>query len=286
MCLQMIDTKKITTSLYDAAEIYTKDFYELKHREHLGISIIGEECSRKIWYGFRWCKLEDFSARMRRLFARGHSEEDKFIKLLFGIGFKIFQHDPKTGKQYKLSGCNGHYGGSGDSVGIIPEFPDELILLEFKTHNKKSFAKFGENKEISVKIAHPKHFAQMSGYGRGFGTKYGLYCAVNKDDDDLYFELLELDWNYGQQLESKAYDIITSKLPPPRISDNPAYHHCKYCTFSSICHDNAPVEKNCRSCQFSEPIENAKWRCNRFNDTIPAEYIKTGCEYHTSINQM
>ena len=239
----MIDTKKITASIYDAAEIYTKDFYELKHRDHLGISIIGEECSRKIWYGFRWCKLEDFSARMRRLFARGHSEEDKFIKLLFGVGFKIFQHDPKTGKQYKLSGCNGHYGGSGDSVGIIPEFPDTPILLEFKTHNDKSFK---ELKEKGVALSKPQHMDQMNGYGRGFNILYGLYCAVNKNDDELYFELIELNHQRGIELENKATDIINSNIAPAKISENPSYWKCKYCNFAKICHDNEAVEKNCR----------------------------------------
>jgi hypothetical protein len=56
--------------------------------------------------------------------------------------------------------------------------------------------------------------------------KYGLYCAVNKNTDELYFEIVELDWTHGVNLYERAGRVIFSQTPPPKIS-KPAYFYCK-----------------------------------------------------------
>jgi hypothetical protein len=273
----------ISKHLIKLAEEKSLEDFPVKHREHLGVSVIGDPCSRRLWYGFRWVRLELFSGRMRRLFNVGHKEEENFQKLLMWMGFFIREIDPATDKQYKFSSLNGHYGGSGDTIALMPWFKneDDRILVEYKTHNKKSFEHLVSNKLVKSK---PKHFAQMCGYGKAFHTRYGLYCAYNKDDSDYYFELIELDWQFAQQLENKAFDIIVARIAPSRISDNPSYFECKYCHFNEICHYGANVEKNCRSCKQAIPTENAKWICTRFNMEIPNNFIPNGCEYHVSIN--
>jgi hypothetical protein len=48
--------------------------------------------------------------------------------------------------------------------------------------------------------------------------KYGLYCAVNKNTDELYFEIVELDWTHGVNLYERAGRVIFSQTPPPKIS--------------------------------------------------------------------
>lgn len=275
--------KGIVTALYQYAEEYSIEQSPAEHRNHLGVSVIASPCSRQLWYAFRWCKLEQFVGRMRRLFQRGHNEEKNFIRMLYWMGFAIRDIDPVTNKQYKFSKINGHYGGSGDSIGMLPWFKneDDRILIEYKTHNKKSF---DDLKAKGLKVSKPKHFGQMCGYGREFKTRYGLYCAVNKDDDDLHFELIELDWNYAAQLENKARDIIDAKFPPQRISENPAYFECKWCLFAGICHNNEPVERNCRSCKMATAVENGQWYCSRFNAVIPSDFLKIGCKDHVSVN--
>lgn len=271
----------VADTLHQYAEEYSLELYPAKHREHLGISVIGRKCAREIWYGFRWVKLQQFPGRMRRLFQRGHDEEKKFYAFLLWAGISFREIDPETDKEFKISKLNGHYGGTPDNIGLIRWLDNLQIAIEYKTHNKKSFDKLKADK---LKIAKPEHWAQMCGYGKEFKIKYGLYCAVNKDDDDLYFEFLELDWNFAIELEKKAADIIYAKTPPLRISDNPSYFDCKYCDKVDICHNGAKVEINCRSCKFSEPADNAKWFCNRFKNEIPNEFVKLGCEYHLSVN--
>ncbi|HEX8349957.1 MAG TPA: hypothetical protein VF598_08335, partial [Hymenobacter sp.] len=59
-------------------------------RSHLGASVIGRECGRQIWYGWRWARKPKFQARMLRLFNRGHLEEARFIAALLAIGVQVY----------------------------------------------------------------------------------------------------------------------------------------------------------------------------------------------------
>jgi len=273
--------KAIAAQLLNDIDAFCTKEYTDEHRSHLGASIIGKECAREIWYDFRWVKYSVFEPRMLRLFNRGKMEEELFIKWLRGIGCQVWEIDPATGKQFRIWGVNGHYGGSADSVGILPYLPDFPILMEFKTHNTKSFVNL-TNKGLI--LSKPQHYSQMCSYGKHYNFRYGLYVAVNKNDDDLYPELVQLDWRRAHDLSNKAQDIITSQIPPQRISDNPLYFTCKFCNKSDICHAGAPVEINCRSCKCCVPVQNGEWKCTRFDAIVPSEFIKVGCQYHISIN--
>lgn len=251
------------------------------HRNHLGASLIGKECAREVWYIFRWVKFQVFDGRMLRLFDRGQKEEANFVHLLRAIGCQVWEVDPNTGKQFRIYGVNGHYGGGLDSGGILPYLPNMPILMEFKTHNTKSFTNL-VNK--GVILSKPQHFAQMSSYGKHYQFKYGLYVACNKNDDDIWPELVELDWKLADNLSDKAKRLIELQTPPPRISDNRNYYACKYCHLFGICHDNEPVEINCRSCKSATPVENGEWFCSRYQNVIPKDFIKQGCSQHVSVN--
>lgn len=263
---------EIQSRLYEYAAEYSKETYPSEHRHHLGISIIGDKCSRKIWYGFRWVKLIQHDPRIRRLFQRGHNEEKSFQGFLLWAGFRLRGVD-ENGKQFRLSAVNGHYGGSTDDIALIAWVDDLPVICEYKTHGDKSFV---ELKEKKLKLAKPQHFSQMSGYGQGFKIKHGLYCAVNKNTDEWYFEFVELDWNKAIELEKKATDIIYSQTPPMKISENPAYFDCKWCEHKGICHDGESIEKNCRSCINASPVENGEWLCSKYGK-IPKEFLIKGC---------
>ena len=57
------------------------------HRPQLvGGSQIGNECSRALWYQFRWAWSPDFDGkRMLRLFETGDREEDRVLENLKAI---------------------------------------------------------------------------------------------------------------------------------------------------------------------------------------------------------
>lgn len=267
------ELNKIAELINEGIEEYSVKTLADEPRKHLGISEIGEPCSRKLYYKFRWFKFEKFDGRMMRLFKRGHREEEKFINLLEGAGLRVNRFD-ENGKQFRVSGVLGHYGGSCDGQAITP-WSNEKFLLEFKTHNTKSFTKYAEVGLIKSK---PQHYDQMNGYGLKMDIRYGIYFPENKNDDDIKVEVIKLDHQRGMQLERKAEEIILAKEPPPRISDNPAFFNCFYCYLKDICHHSEVPQKNCRSCQMSEPVEGAQWKCNRYGQNIPDNWIATGCD--------
>jgi hypothetical protein len=242
-------------------------------RTHLGISEIGKPCSRQLYYKFHWVAFEKHSGRMQRLFKRGHREEERFINYLEGMGCKVYRLDA-DGKQFKVSGVMGHYGGSCDGVVITPWF-ENPFLLEMKTHNTKSFVEYINKGLIKSK---PAHYDQMNGYGFKMEIQYGLYWPENKNDDDIQVTPIKLDWKRGEQLERKAEEIITAKQPPSKISENPDYFECQYCFAKGVCHYGAELAKNCRSCRMSSAVERAEWFCSRYGENIPKSVIAVGCD--------
>lgn len=267
----------------DDINAYCVERFTDEHRTHLGASVIGHACSRNIWYAFRWVRREVFDGRMLRLFNRGNLEEKRWHEWLRGIGFQVWEVDPNTGKQFRIYGAKFHYGGSTDAFGALP-YPELIglnLLLEFKTFNTKQFSLLDKDGLI---VARPQHYAQMSSYGRAYGFKYGLYCATNKNDDDIHIECVALDWAQADDLTRKAEDIIFAVNPPPKLSLQPAYYECTYCPFRGPCHHNEPIDKNCRSCRFAYPVDNAEWYCDQYKQIIPKDFIPKGCDrYHAIV---
>lgn len=276
---------QIIEELHKLTEEYSLETYPSKHREHLGASVIGEKCRRKLFYIFRWVKLGNAPGRMRRLWNRGYREEPVIDNILSWMGFFVREIDPATDRQYKFSAVNGHFGGSGDGIVLLPWFRgdnDPRILVEKKTFAKKYFDAL---KNKGMKEATPKYWAQQCSYGKAFNLRYALFIAVCKDNDDIHYELNELDWNYAIELENKAKDIITATTPPEKISSDPNYFECKWCEFNTVCHWGELVDKNCRSCKMAVAVEKGEWFCSRFKDKIPSDFLKVGCEWHQSINE-
>lgn len=85
---------KIADQLMIDIDNYCDKKWQDENRKHLGFSLIGDECQRKLWYGFRWCKMPKPEPRVKRLFDRGHKEEERFIDYLTGIGCKVYPFDP------------------------------------------------------------------------------------------------------------------------------------------------------------------------------------------------
>lgn len=281
---------QVSRQVLEDIDRYCATEYDDGHRNHLGASLIGHECKRYLWYIFRWCLKEDFSGRQQRLFNRGHREEARFIEWLEGIGAQVWfenrDNGPKadgTYPQYRISGVMGHFGGSLDGIAILPErygIP-EPILVEFKTNG--TGAGFNKLTTSGMAVSKPSHFAQTSTYGFKYNFRFVLYMNINKNDDDLHVELVELNHKLGSQMEIKAEQIIMSPVAPPRLSDNITYRSCSYCAMKDICHKGAVVEVNCRSCKNARPVENAEWFCDVHNAVIPEHIIKIGCPSYKSI---
>lgn len=286
-------TKSISKRLlYDIDSHAIKTYYE-PHRWHLGASIIGHDCSRYLWYTFRWCgkqvgqgKTDEEKhanlGRMQRLFNRGHLEENRVVGYLKGIGCEVWTHH-ENGDQFRMSAVNNHYGGSLDGILKLPPAYkiDEPLLWENKTN--ATGQAFNELLEKGIALSKPQHFIQSSCYGNEYKLRYAVYTNTNKNDDNIYIEIVKLNFNIAEQMKVKAERIIVSQEPPPRLAENPTFHKCVYCDMKQICHFKAKPEVNCRSCIFAEPRSQGEWNCNFHNGIIPREFVPQACPQYKPI---
>jgi hypothetical protein len=191
----------------------------------------------------------------------------------------VHLRDPDTGEQFRFTDHGGHFAGSMDGAGVgFPEAPAKWHVIEFKTHNEKSFSDL-VNKGVAE--SKPEHVAQMQVYMGWSGMERALYVALNKNTDDIYIERVRFDRKEFERIRNKAAGIIFGNEPPDRISDRPAYYICKMCRYQSICHEMGELAGfNCRTCVHSEAREDGRWWCAHHKRTINKAIQAAGCENH------
>lgn len=248
-------------------------------RSHMGASGLGDKCPRKIWYGFRWVTKQEHKGQLLRLFNRGHLEEGRFIAMLLAIGVQVYQQDAE-GKQFRIYLAGGHSGGSGDGVGLnIPDLdPNTPALLEFKTANDKSFRKL---KEQGVKENKWVHYVQTNLYMYKMGLACTLYMCVNKNNDELYGEIIHLDERVALQYIDRGESLVFTDRAPKRISNSPAWFECKFCDHHKVCHKGEKPFPSCRSCRFSLVNNDGTWECahpSHPQENLTKEQQYQGCQ--------
>ena len=258
-------------AIFRAYEAAARDGF----REHLGASLIGHECERHLWYGFRWVRHAQHAGRLLRLFETGQIEEARLIKNLRAAGVTVMDVDPATGRQWAVKACRGHFGGSADGVAIgILEAPKAHHVTEFKTHNAKSFAALQKHGLAKSK---PQHLAQLQVYMHLLGVERGFYLAACKDTDALYSERVRPDVVLAERLLAKAERIINAPRPPAKLSEDPSYYICNWCDHKGICHGSDLAERNCRTCLHSSPVDNGAWHCAARDILLSLRNQRAGC---------
>lgn len=259
-------------------------YYEMNNtdsfRDHLGASLIGEECERKLWYTFRWATKPKFDGRILRLFQTGFREEARIIDDLRAIGITIYDRDPETGKQIQYGMFGNHFGGSVDAIGQgFPEAPVAWHVVEIKTSNARAF-KVMQTKGVAV--AKPLHYAQIQLYMSWSNLDRAMYLVVCKDTDEIYSERIHYDKDIAERLRVKAHNVIFSPEPLERIGTETDFR-CKFCDHKPICHNKQFPEVNCRTCAFSDAMSNGDWNCCRYNHKIEPLTQRNGCPSHAFI---
>lgn len=248
-------------------------------RTHLGVSLIGRPCKRELWYSFHWAWTNPHGAQTLRIFNRGHLEEARVLSLLIQAGVAVW-FETENGGQYRISYLNGHFGSAADGVVRgLPELPNENVNLEMKTANDKNFAKIAKDGCLAAK---PEHYAQQQIEMDFFNLKYSLYVVVNKNDDNIYMELIEYHARTAQIIKEKAQEIIFSSSAPAKINDDPSWWQCRFCDYKKICKQNYFPLANCRTCKFAYPAEDGSWACGAGNQQCISDKktATQGCFYH------
>lgn len=210
-------------------------------RDYLGASGIGEECSRKIWYGYKGHK-QHFDAKTLRRFEDGHNSEERVLKWLRMVpGIELHTHD-ENGNQYGFSALDGKFKGHYDGViRGIPQSPRTWHILEVKCVAESSFKQLAKLKELSEKAAlqqwEMRYYAQAMTYCYQEKISRHLLICVTPGARDIMTVRTNADNDFAKAMEAKAKRIIDATDPPERIGGKD-YFKCKMCGFRDICHGN------------------------------------------------
>lgn len=243
--------------------------FESLPRPHLGGSIIGSKCTRYVAYHFWWTYKSKHEARVERIFRLGDAIESQIVNALESIDIAV-----KT--QVPVPSDNGHAGGTAD--GILTNVPgfDEPILFEAKSMNHQNYLDVQKN---GVQKSKPVYYSQMQMYMGRLNLAFGLYVAMNKNNSELYLEMLPFDTIHYTELVDKEMSVLTMENINqfPRISTFSNWHECKWCNAQGTCHHNELVEENCRTCEYVEIQEDGEWVCLQSQCLLSTEAQVTGC---------
>ena len=237
-------------------------------RTYLGMSIIGHKCHRYLQFVHYGCVISEYPERIERLFEDGHGAEAQLIKALKKIGIHVYD------QQLKVVGRTGHVQGHIDGNGSwfsdeFQLFSAEPFLVEFKTHNQKSFDEL--KRVYDLQKTKPIHYSQMISYMGHQEQLKGLYVAKNKNDSAIEIRIIDFDQEHFNDLGRKEVEVVTADTLLPRIgNDNRTWFECKMCNAKSVCFGDSKPEADCRNCNHVDVLDGGKWRCTKHAKFVTA----------------
>ncbi len=256
-----------------------------RRRQYLGLSGAGK-CPRQQAYEFKWAGQRTISARGLKAIADGYATELIASKRLQGAaGMILHAKDPETGEQWAASHFGGHVRGHLD--GVIeqhPVAPKTAHIWEHKAVNEKSLARFRKLKDEkgekeALKAWNYEYWAQAMTYCLSFNIERHYIVVSSPGARGWEGARTNLDRDQAEFLLDRLHSIVTDiDHLPDRISDSPYAYACRFCPFKTICHDGGEVERNCRTCRFSKPIDGPDWHCSQYDKNLTAEEQEAGCD--------
>lgn len=243
-------------------------------RPYLGYSMLGHACSRYLWFYFRWMFKVYLTPQQKRLFSRGDQEEPVVVKNLRDVGIVCTD---VLEDQIELVSCLGHVKGHPDGTAVnVPSAEKTEHNLEIKTANDK---RFKEMVRFGIERSNPEYSVQSHCYmGKKKQTRT-LFIVTNKNTDERHYERIPYRKEIFEDAENRAFDIISSPVPPKGISTSPEWYECKWCDAHPVCHQGVRYERNCRTCSNVTIHNGGEWHCGLYANSgpIPEEFQRTGC---------
>lgn len=247
-------------------------------RHYIGLSGLGSECKRALWYTFRWFTKSKIPGRTNRIFNVGHAAEEIMVKDLRSIGVECWN---VLEDQDEFIDAHGYAKGHPDGYAKnIPGSEKTVHLLEFKTANDKSFKHMQKHK---VEKSKPVYYAQMILYMYKAKLTRALFMMVNKNDSTYYTERVHADNTYAKDLLRAAEDIVFSEdfNDFKRIGNNsPQWFACKWCNHNEVCFEKAEPLKNCRTCNNCDLIGDGQFLCSKTQKLLEVKEQEKGCDKH------
>ena len=232
-------------AVVDAALVVERE--QQQARRYLGGSRLGVDCIRALQYEYRQVPVDpgrETPGRVLRIFEVGHVLEDLAIRWLRLAGFDLYTRR-RDGDQFGFSVANGRIQGHVD--GVIANGPPSLelsfpMLWECKTMNDKQWR---DTVKRGVVVAKPVYAGQIATYQAymepsipGISANPALFTAINKDTQELWFELVPFDAGLAQRLSDRAVQVIQATEAGetlPRAATSPTFFTCKSCAWQDQC---------------------------------------------------
>jgi len=258
-------------------------------RHYLGMSQIGEECMRKLFYSFRNAEERSWEAQGVRNIEDGHLQEDVMAERLRMVpGIELITHDPENeNEQIGFSLLLDHFRGHCDGaiLGIV-ESPGTWHCWEHKSVGETSFNQLKKIREEkgeknALREWNIIYYAQAQIYMHEMRlTRHFLTVSLPGGRDYISIRT-EYNRKEAEAIIEKAKSIIFDNwILPERISDKREFYKCKWCEYQEICHDGAFPLVNCKTCRYSEPVQGGQRECGFSKDIISEEILHAGCKYH------
>lgn len=277
----------ITLREIDKALIESKKQEE--PRNYLGMSQIGAECQRQLFYSFRGAEIRDETPEGIRRIEDGHTQEAIMAARLRMVpGIELITHDPDDPeKQIGFILLSGHFRGHCDGVirGVL-EAPGTWHTWEHKSVNEKSFSdlkKLREEKgeKNALREWNGTYYAQAQIYMDQMELTRHFLTVTTPGGRDYLSVRTEYNRREAEAIIARAKEIIFDNwITPPRISDKREYYKCKWCEFQEICHDGRFPLVNCKTCRYSEPVDGGERKCLLHDNIISADILFVGCNDH------
>ncbi len=265
---------------------------EEEYRLYLGMSIIGEECWRKLFYTFRQANTRNMPASGVKATEDGYMSEKVMAQRLRMIpGIELYTTKPDDpDEQISYTLLDGHFTGHVDGIirGII-EAPKTWHIWENKAVNVEKFEKLKTIREKNgvkeaLQLWDVVYYAQAQIYMKCAGLdRHFLTVTTPGARDDISIRT-DLNRSYTANLEAKAQTIINDNWTlPDRLSEKREFFKCKWCEYQEICHDGKIPLTNCKTCRYCKPIAGGENQCLLTSKIINKALLKKGksvCEYH------
>ena len=196
---------------------------------------------------------------MLRIFEVGHALEALAIRWLRMAGFDLRTFD-EEGQQFGFAVVDGRIAGHCD--GIVVAAPAELklsgpMLWECKTMADKHWRDCANR---GVAIAKPVYAAQLALYQAylheawpGLADNPALFTAINKDTQELWFELVPFDGSLAQRMSDRGVRVVQAteaqELLPRGFAER-THFECRFCAYQERCWGggNTPCVRRKRCC--------------------------------------
>jgi len=209
-------------------------------RDYLGGSRLGDACQRRLQYEYLKVPKDDgaeFTGRALRIFALGHVLEDLAIDWLRKAGFDLRTRN-RHGEQFGFSAAGGRLQGHAD--GIIVAAPNGMAvpaLWECKSANAKNWRDIAKRGVVKAKPIYAAQIALYQAY-LGLTDTPAMFTAINKDNCEIWHELVPFDAERAQAASDKAVRILRACDAGellPRHSADPEHFECRFCAWKERC---------------------------------------------------